>query len=937
MRKIIFPLCLWAISAAIPVMGQTASVIVSADELYQQGKEMFEGKNWDGCLDQLARFKDQTGKCGLVQQADKAIWTLKNNKNPFLCDPDWWQEADYMMAVSAFEKGKSYALDLLKGFLDTYPASRYRPEVIFRIGSYYFLQTDYPQSADWLEQTEVDKLPLNLQPAYLQRLGVSYLKNSRTSDARPLFEVLSQTENPYQHSANYYLAYLDYADGNYSKAKARFLSLPDEPEYRQSVPYYLTQIYYIEGDRTKALDSALSLLRQPVPQEQEAELNRIAASCQYENGFSSKALPYFRRYFQLSDAPLRSASLMGGVCASGQGDYPTAVSWLSQVTGQDDKYQQRAYLYLGLAYLNQGDMRNARMAFERASKSTYDTAVQEQAWYNYGMVVHESTISPFNESVVVFESFLNNFPNSVYTERVNDCLADVYTTTRNYQAALNSISKIRNPGTKILTAKQRVLFQLGTEQVANADLDKAQQYFTQAIQLGNLNQETRAQAFFWRGECAYRNALYPQAESDFSQFLALTRQPEKEIFALGRYNLAYTYFKQNQFAKSLDWFGKYVSIPSEQNKNTYTDALNRMGDAHFYLRQFAQAESYYSKAANSGEGLGDYALFQKGFMAGLQKDYPAKIQAMKQLLNTWPNSEYADDALFEQGKTYVTMGRQKEALDAFSQLCEKFPNSSQARKAGIEQGLLYFNSNHLDKAVDAYKNVVSKYPGSEEAKIAVEDLKSVYIEMNDIPSYAAYIGTLKGKVAFAAEEQDSLTYQATEKVLARGNAAQSKKALTNYLQSFEQGAFRLHAQTELGRIYYSEKDYPQALRYYEAVLQQHANKYTEEALARCAEIYYLDGDMTQALQLFRELSACAEQKENKEAARLGILRASKALGKTQDVVAAANDLLAQTALSPELRMEAQYDRAKALLELKKSVEAEKDLTALAKDTPNGYP
>ena len=69
-------------------------------------------------------------------------------------------------------------------------------------------------------------------------------------------------------------------------------------------------------------------------------------------------------------------------------------------------------------------------------------------------------------------------------------------TTRNYQAALESIEKIKNPGNKILAAKQRVLFQLGTQNFANSDMESAENYFSKAILIGNYDRESRALAFF---------------------------------------------------------------------------------------------------------------------------------------------------------------------------------------------------------------------------------------------------------------------------------------------------------------------------------------------------------------------------------------------------------------------------------------------------------
>ena len=152
--------------------------------------------------------------------------------------------------------------------------------------------------------------------------------------------------------------------------------------------------------------------------------------------------------------------------------------------------------------------------------------------YNYALLIHETNFTGFGESVTIFEDFLNDFPNSTYADKVNDYLVETYMTTKNYQAALNSIEKIKQPSRKILEAKQDILFQLGTQAFANQQMEEAINRFNQAIELGAYKEESRNEAYFWRGESYYRLGDYRQAISDYRIYLNNTRQRNTDMYAL---------------------------------------------------------------------------------------------------------------------------------------------------------------------------------------------------------------------------------------------------------------------------------------------------------------------------------------------------------------------------------------------------------------------
>ncbi len=906
MKRILIPLCL--VVGSHMASGQRSYQFDAPNRLFVEGKELFSLKNYSGCIDKLEAYKQHS------------------------TDADLIQEADYMLVYSAYEQGRPNAVELLKDYLDVYPASRYADEVNFLIGSAHFGQGEYQKAIFWFNESNIDMLSPEQQEAYCFRLAYSLLQIGDMEKARGYFARIEQIGTKYREASTYYVAYIDYATGKYNNALVEFTRLKDLPDYKERSLYYITQIYFIQNKYEKVISEGKELLASYPDSENNSEVYRIMGNAYYHLGNEDQAINMLSKYVSSTDSPLRGDLYILGVCYYNKGNYSSAVNALGRTVRENDALSQNAYLYLGQSYLKLKDKNNARMAFEAAATSSFDKQVKEAAMYNYALLIHETAFTGFGESVTIFEDFLNDFPNSKYADKVNDYLVEVYLTTKNYQAALNSIDKIKHPSTKILEAKQDILFQLGTQAFTNMELDKAVDLFSRAISLGAYNLESRNDAYFWRGESYYRQGEYNKAISDYRTYLNNTRQRNTDMYALAHYNLGYSYFKLKEYGEALNRFRQYVNLESNQQTPAYADAYNRIGDCLFHNRQFAMAEENYTRAAQLQPSAGDYSVYQKGFLLGLQKDYKGKISVMDRLIREFPESQYVDDALFEKGRSYVLLDNNQAAAASFEQLMRDFPQSSLARKAGVQLGLIYFNDNQPEKAAEAYKSVISNYPGSEEAKVALQDLKSVYIELNDINSFAAYANSLGGNVRFEVSEQDSLTYLAAEKLFMRGDNEGARRSLTNYLQTFPQGAFSSNANFYLASIAFAKKDLEEAKRLFSLVLESGDTKFREESWARKAEIEYLDKDYAAAMESFKHLQAVAENPENKEAAKLGLMRCAELIGQPQEALLAANDLLKEPKLSPEIMSEARYVRAKAYISLKQENKALADLKEISKDT-----
>ena len=845
-------------------------------------------------------------------------------------------DKEYARVCKEYELKSENSIELLEAYLKQYPDSRHTNRVESMIASVYFEEGKYQEAIALYRSCDLDALADKERDEAALKLATAYLQVGDLNEAKVWFSLLKGMSDTHQVDAMYNLGYIDYVEGRYDQALATFTALQQDDVYDALVPYYISEIHLLRGEYKLADEVALEYLQNHAGHKDESEMMRIQGEARYGMADYLKAVASLEGYMEKTMSPQRKAMYELGMSYYRTEAYSKATEMLGKTTLERDALAQNAYLHMGLAYLQLKDRNQARMSFEQASIMEDDKAVKEQALYNYALCIHETSYSPFAESVTVFERFLNEFPNSRYRERVNDYLVEVYMNTRSYDAALKSIAKISQPGPRIMEAKQKILFRLGTQAFANAKFSDALQYFNRSLEVGQYNAMTQAEAYYWRGEANYRLENYKNAGQDLRRYLSLAKDKRSQEYGLALYNLGYTDFKQKNYSGALNWFNRFVSEANNNNRQVLADAYNRMGDCNFYVRNFDSARQSYQKAEQIDPSLADYSLYQEGFVKGLQRDYNGKIQSLNQLITNYPQSQYIDDALYEQGRAFVQLEDNRNAIERFQLLVKNFPQSHMARRAANEVGLLYYQDDKYPEAIAAYKEVIKNYPGSEEARLAQRDLKSIYIDLNKVDEYADFASTIPGGANFDVNERDSLTYVAAERVYMRGETVDARNSFVRYLQTFPEGAFSLNANYYIGLIDYNQKNYETATAHLNKVLEYPNNKYSEEAMMMSAEIAYLAKDYTKSLELYKLLKDRVSTPERRQMAETGMLRSAAISGNNEETILAATAVLADAKVTPELEAEARHYRAKALVAANEMKHAVEDWKVLAKDTRNVY-
>jgi TolA-binding protein len=210
--------------------------------------------------------------------------------------------------------------------------------------------------------------------------------------------------------------------------------------------------------------------------------------------------------------------------------------------------------------------------------------------------------------------------------------------------------------------------------------------------------------------------------------------------------------------------------------------------------------------------------------------------------------------------------------------------------------------------------LISLYPQSNEADEALDNMKNIYVEMGRPNEYVDFVNKA-GKV-ISVTEADSLTYAAGELKYTNNDCAGAISAFSNYLNKFPEGAHTLEANFFSAECYNKSKDWENAVKGYQAVVNQGSSRFVERAALAVSRIYYFElHDYANSKIYFSKLRDFATTPENELEALRGLTRSYY---QTQDFAEANNtakELLTKKGLSTD-------DKAIANLVLGKSLQVQ---------------
>lgn len=815
-------------------------------------------------------------------------------------------------------------------FIMRNPQSAVIPQLRWQHALNLFDAHDYKAAGSILENLSLKQLYKGQRTEYLFRKAYCDLENRDLESAKDNFaEVEKRVFSDYTAPSRYALGYISYVQKDFKTAIDWFGKSAKDSRFKEMSCYYIMESRFMLGDH-EYVTSHGDEMYEMMPQERKPHLARIVSESWLVLGDAQNA----RRFFDLNargggQPKTRADWFYSGSVLYAVEDYKGAIDAFSMMGERRDSIGQVASYHLGYSYIQTKNKVAAMEAFKDASALEFDRDMAEDAHFNWAKLAFD-----LNTDTSVFQDYLDRYPQLEKGDRINSYIAVAALYNRDYEGAVNAYDQIdeldddmRNNYMKANYLRANQLIRNGSYRKAIPCL-KAAAYYSEKG--SRFNQLTR----FWLAESYYRNDQYKDSREIFTELYntsALYGRAESYQIS---YNIAYCYFKEENYPAASKWFAEYLGESSVKFRK---EALERRADCHFIAKDYKAASTAYDQVLNDYFNVNDiYPYYQAAISYGLDNNVARKIELLSHVMEASPSARFYPEALFELGRTYAVREDDDNAFRCFNTLAQQVKDSTFVAKAYIEMGSLARNQSQFNDALGYYKTVVEKMPLSGYAEDALAAIESIYQTRNEPEEYIAYIEQIGKGATKTADEKEDMIFNSAEQIFLSENYEKALVSLQSYLDKYPDGRHDYKADFYMAESYRSLGKNDQACDSYRKVIDGGEGSFVELSMLNFANLSYKLERWEDAYGSYASLYSSALLENNKFLATTGMMRSAFKGHNWSKAIENADHLLFDSRSDAALKVEADYVKAKSYLATSRRDEAFAIMETLSKDVSGAY-
>ncbi len=800
-----------------------------------------------------------------------------------------YSTAKYYSGESLLNLGEKHAAKERYEFLvNNYKWSTFRDAALYKLGLIYFDMKKFDLSRERLTNL-VDEYPSSqyFGPA-LYWIGESYVEEGEVEDAIKLLEdaVSKRKGNKFIDYSIYTLANVYERKGEYQNAVKYYdqlLSYYKESKFASIAQFRIAYCYF----KLKEYQSAVIELNNPViaalESDTRSEALYLLANSHYRLSEFQNAEDNFLKFIleYPGSSLLRNAKYGLAWTYFQQEKYYDAFEVFNTLSLVDDSIGMYSFYWKAEAKRYAGNSSEALSIYKDFVQKYSDSDLTKDAKYQLGGIYY--TNDKFKDSEkYLLESVDSNNP--LITSKAYVVLGEMNLSKRNFADARNNFKTALSSADTLSDIHSSALLGLGVSSFQLKEYNEAIRHLVD-LESKDVN-FSRNKVNFYLAESYFAKGNYSEALKRYSKI----DREDQELGSLSQYGKGYSYFYLKDFENAVLSFSDFIKKnPSDER---YIDARLRLADSYYGNKNFVSAGKIYKEIFLSGEEKARDPYVQYQYAQALYKggNSPEAISQFRILQSTFPESEYADKALYIVGWIFFQKNSYSDAINSYRVLLNAYPNSPLNPIVYYSIGDAFFNQSKYDSAIVNYQRVITQYPTSNYVFDAVNGIQYCYVAQNQDEkailliddfvrknpglSFSDQIFFKKGEIYYSrgAYEKAKVSYieftsQYPKSDLTPsayywiGKSAQNlnqlDEAIFNYNRVFEMypgSELAAASVIEMGNVYNQQKKYDLALDIYQKGSDKLSNSpQVAEILFMKATTLASKGDVSAAYEVFDEI------------------------------------------------------------------------------------
>ncbi|XWN34840.1 MAG: tetratricopeptide repeat protein [Roseivirga sp.] len=840
-------------------------------------------------------------------------------------------EARYYAALCAIKLDRPDGEARFHQFIQAHPQHPKAVLAYYQLGTLYFTQQDFAKSINYYLQVDPSTLDEATQQELQYRLAYAYLSEKDFEQAGVYFNAIKEREHAYCYAARYYAGYIAFKQEDYTTALEDLMQASESPAYQPIVPYLVLQVYYKQKRFQELLTYIQEVRGTEVALKNEDEIALLTAEACFFTEDYAAAVQHYEEHMALKDFVVPPEVLYRTAYALYRTDEAyKALQHFKALALQEDALGQSASYYAGLLYLKANQKTLALTALDRARQANFSSKIKEEATFQYAKVSYE--LGHFAHAIAALQQLKKAYTTSPHLPEADVLLSEAYLRTNDYALAIAHLEGLADRSQRMHKVYQKVTFYKGSEYFNQTAYEPAISLFRKSLQ-HPLEADLVLQAQLWLGESLSAQQQYEPAMAAYQEVLRHAA-PTDERYRQALYGLGYAYFNVANYAQALPQFVQYTSLKQGPMPSSWRqDALLRLADCYYATKEYQQALRTYQQASQHHPA---HVLYQQGMIYDALGDSPAAQASFQKVLEHHATTGYYEKALFEHAHIDFVQHRYAKAIQGFTRLIEQKPHSGLIPDALLNRAIAYVNQKQYSQAAQDYAQLLEAYPHHLHAQSALLALPEVGAQAGTPEKFQQYLASYQA----AHPDADQLVQVAFDTAKAAFYDQRYGPAIAQleaFITSYPKSEHIAEARFLLAEAYYRQGEVPDAQAQYQAALKDPNTPFYNKMLLRMGALAYSQKDFAQALRYYQQLQDRAKSKKESYYALEGIMKANHALQRYEAVQQYASLIIEQGNLAAHATREATLFLGKAALQQRKFEEAQAHFTQVVQgNTQDNY-